>query len=91
MPLSPDREAWVVPLALALMLLLLGIGYATMVPSSANTDGRVLAVVETPTLYIRYVYKDGRYVLQQQWAVREADGDIVREWRDVPTADQTEP
>jgi hypothetical protein len=41
---------------------------------------------EKPTMYLRFVIRDGRYILQQQWKItRGGLGRIeyTEEWRDV--------
>ncbi len=47
-----------------------------------------MSVTMQPTVGLRFVLRDGRYILQQSWLITEDDDDGHRtahmEWRDVP-------
>ena len=41
--------------------------------------------IEFPTVHIRFVLRDAKRILQQEWRIEAASG-VTHEWRDVPLA-----
>ncbi len=50
---------------------------------STISGGSTLPTIEFPTVHIRFVLRDAKRILQQEWRIEAASG-VTHEWRDVP-------
>ncbi len=43
----------------------------------------------TPTSYLRFIERHGKRLLQQKWELRDDNGVLDTEWRDIPLMPET--